>query len=300
MALDDIFLQEGLCAQPGSCDFESGLCGWSHLVWPSLGGYSWDWSSGATPSRYPKPTVDHTLGTEAGHFAFFETSMLGPGGQAAWLRSEPLPATTASCLHFWYFMGFPEHFYKGELKVLLSSTQGQLAVWSQGGHQRYQWLQVQIEVSSSDEFQVGSHPGELSSFPSLLSLWIFKDFPFPIRLFSKPLWVASRLWGPLPLTMWSIWQGNTASSLHLARVKWMHTCLCQLLLEGPFSFSCSWYSWALGVGTGCRSNTAPSRGVQTQQHLALTTSSSMRIKLPFQNPPLATYSPPQRRPGSSC
>lgn len=119
-------------------------------MWPSLGGYSWDWSSGATPSRYPKPTVDHTLGTEAGmhwleqglgwhylttrgcahptslklviqihpilsfpgHFAFFETSMLGPGGQAARLRSEPLPATTASCLHFWYFMGFPEHFCK--------------------------------------------------------------------------------------------------------------------------------------------------------------------------------------------
>lgn len=50
----------------GSCDFESGLCGWSHLAWPSLGGYSWDWSSGATPSRYPQPTVDHTLGTEAG------------------------------------------------------------------------------------------------------------------------------------------------------------------------------------------------------------------------------------------
>lgn len=45
-----------------------------------------------------------------GHFSFFETSVLGPGGQAAWLRSEPLPATTASCLHFWYYMGFPEHF----------------------------------------------------------------------------------------------------------------------------------------------------------------------------------------------
>lgn len=45
-----------------------------------------------------------------GHFSFFETSVLGPGGQAAWLRSEPLPATTASCLYFWYYMGFPEHF----------------------------------------------------------------------------------------------------------------------------------------------------------------------------------------------
>ncbi|XP_008840205.1 apical endosomal glycoprotein [Nannospalax galili] len=154
MALDDLFLQDGPCAQPGSCDFESGLCGWSHLAWPSLGRYSWDWSSGATPSRYPQPTVDHTLGTEAGHFAFFETSVLGPGSQAAWLRSEPLPATTASCLCFWYYMGFPEHFYKGELRVLLSSAQGQLAVWGEGGRLRHQWLQVQIEVASSEEFQI--------------------------------------------------------------------------------------------------------------------------------------------------
>ncbi|XP_035293558.1 apical endosomal glycoprotein isoform X2 [Cricetulus griseus] len=154
MALDDLLLRDGPCAQPGSCDFESGLCGWSHLAWPSLGGYSWDWSSGATPSRYPRPTVDHTLGTEAGHFAFFETSVLGPGGQAAWLRSEPLPATTASCLHFWYYMGFPEHFYKGKLRVLLSSAQGQLAVWEQGSHLRHQWIQVQIKVSNSEEFQI--------------------------------------------------------------------------------------------------------------------------------------------------
>lgn len=51
---------------PGSCDFESGLCSWSHLAQPGLGRYSWDWSSGATLSRYSHPSVDHTLGTEAG------------------------------------------------------------------------------------------------------------------------------------------------------------------------------------------------------------------------------------------
>lgn len=45
-----------------------------------------------------------------GHFIFFETGVLGPGGRAAWLRSEPLPATKVSCLRFWYYMGFPEHF----------------------------------------------------------------------------------------------------------------------------------------------------------------------------------------------
>ncbi|XP_062938627.1 apical endosomal glycoprotein [Cynocephalus volans] len=154
MALDDLFLQDGACPQPGSCDFESGLCGWSHLAWPGLGGYSWDWSAGTTPSRYLQPPVDHTLGTEAGHFAFFETSVLGSGSQAAWLRSEPLPATQASCLCFWYYMGFPEHFYKGELRVLLSSTQGQLAVWGKGGRLRHQWLEVQVEVASTEEFQI--------------------------------------------------------------------------------------------------------------------------------------------------
>uniref|UniRef100_A0A2K6M0U1 MAM domain containing 4 n=1 Tax=Rhinopithecus bieti TaxID=61621 RepID=A0A2K6M0U1_RHIBE len=153
VALDDLLLQDGPCPRPGSCDFESGLCGWSHLAWPSLGGYSWDWGGGA-PSRYPQPPVDHTLGTEAGHFAFFETGVLGPGGRAAWLRSEPLPATPVSCLRFWYHMGFPEHFYKGELRVLLSSAQGQLAVWSTGGHRRHQWLEAQVEVASTNEFQV--------------------------------------------------------------------------------------------------------------------------------------------------
>ncbi|XP_011812668.1 PREDICTED: apical endosomal glycoprotein [Colobus angolensis palliatus] len=154
VALDDLLLQDGPCPRPGSCDFESGLCGWSHLAWPSLGGYSWDWGGGATPSRYPQPPVDHTLGTEAGHFAFFETGVLGPGGRAAWLRSEPLPATPVSCLRFWYHMGFPEHFYKGELRVLLRSARGQLAVWSTGGHRRHQWLEAQVEVASTNEFQV--------------------------------------------------------------------------------------------------------------------------------------------------
>nr|XP_058928865.1 apical endosomal glycoprotein [Kogia breviceps] len=154
VALDDLLLQDGPCPRPASCDFEAGLCGWNHLPWPGLGRYSWDWSSGATPSRYPQPPVDHTLGTEAGHFALFETGVLGPGGRAAWLRSQPLPATEASCLRFWYHMGFPERFYKGELRVLLSSARGQLAVWGAGGRLRHQWLEGQVEVASTEEFQI--------------------------------------------------------------------------------------------------------------------------------------------------
>ncbi|XP_052505291.1 apical endosomal glycoprotein [Budorcas taxicolor] len=154
MALDDLLLQDGPCPLPASCDFEAGLCGWNHVPRPGLGGYSWDWSSGASPSRYPQPPVDHTLGTEAGHFALFETSMLGPGGRAAGLISQPLPPTAASCLRFWYHVGFPEHFYQGELRVVLSSAQGQLAVWGAGGRRRHQWLEGQVDVASAAEFQI--------------------------------------------------------------------------------------------------------------------------------------------------
>nr|XP_055206160.1 apical endosomal glycoprotein isoform X5 [Gorilla gorilla gorilla] len=263
VALDDLLLQDGPCPQPGgspavasallwgaclalslrsgaqglgrgaaplthpcragSCDFESGLCGWSHLAWPGLGGYSWDWGGGATPSRYPQPPVDHTLGTEAGHFAFFETGVLGPGGRAAWLRSEPLPATPASCLRFWYHMGFPEHFYKGELKVLLHSAQGQLAVWGAGGHRRHQWLEAQVEVASAKEFQVRLAVGKEPPPPPPRAHTLLS---FPIRSCLKPLWAASQPWGPLPWMTWSIWPGSVASSLPPARVspglQWRH------------------------------------------------------------------------------
>ncbi|XP_074145211.1 apical endosomal glycoprotein [Sminthopsis crassicaudata] len=156
MAVDDLHLKDGPCPQPGSCDFESDMCSWSHTAWPGLGGYSWDWSSGAIPSRYPQPSVDHTLGTETGHFAFFDTSVLGPGGRAAWLQSEPLPPTPAggSCLRFWYYMGFPEHFYKGELKVLLLSSRGLLTLWGTEAYLRQQWLEGQVQVTSPLEFQI--------------------------------------------------------------------------------------------------------------------------------------------------
>ena len=108
--------------------------------------------------------------------------MLGPGGRAAGLISQPLPPTAASCLRFWYHMGFPEHFCEwarapgwgrgrwgrptlpdcpdtllpdqGKLRVLLSSVQGQLAVWGAGGLHRHQWLEGQVDVASATEFQV--------------------------------------------------------------------------------------------------------------------------------------------------
>lgn len=77
------------------------------------------WATEPRPSRLPSQSCAHSIPSGSpepcplsfpGHFVLFETGVLGPGGRAAWLRSQPLPATKASCLRFWYHVGFPEHF----------------------------------------------------------------------------------------------------------------------------------------------------------------------------------------------
>ncbi|XP_063001000.1 apical endosomal glycoprotein-like [Elgaria multicarinata webbii] len=104
LALDDFHVEEGVCLEAGSCNFESGTCGWNkpHGDW-----YSWDWKAGATPSLSPSPKEDHSLGTKAGHYAYVDVAVLGLGRRtAARLASEPLPSTTSSCLRFHYHMDF--------------------------------------------------------------------------------------------------------------------------------------------------------------------------------------------------
>ncbi|KAJ6652014.1 hypothetical protein lerEdw1_015839 [Lerista edwardsae] len=103
VALDDLLVKEGGCPMPGSCNFETGTCGWSqpHGDW-----YGWDWKEALTPTQSPSPKVDHTLGTNAGHYAYVDIAVLGEGRTEARLVSEPLPATSASCLHFYYCMNF--------------------------------------------------------------------------------------------------------------------------------------------------------------------------------------------------
>ncbi|XP_077162245.1 apical endosomal glycoprotein isoform X2 [Paroedura picta] len=151
IAIDDFHVKEGACPKSGSCDFESGMCGWSK---PLGDWYSWDWKEGATPLRSPSPREDHTLGTEAGHYASVDIGVLGMGRNAAGLASEYLPATTGSCLQFQYHMDFREQSSQAQLKVKLFSLQGERTVWSATGHQGRSWISQALFVSSFTEFQI--------------------------------------------------------------------------------------------------------------------------------------------------
>ncbi|XP_029469954.1 apical endosomal glycoprotein [Rhinatrema bivittatum] len=152
IAVDDIHLHNHRCPKPGCCDFELGTCGWCNTQ--TLTGYKWDWTKGAAPSKYPGPKADHTLGSKEGHYAFCDTSQLDSKGAKAELLSEHLPATTGSCFIFWYHMDFSEHFHKGEFRVKLYSSLGQLTMWSVEGHQSRGWLSKKILVNSPVEFQI--------------------------------------------------------------------------------------------------------------------------------------------------
>nr|XP_056716098.1 apical endosomal glycoprotein [Euleptes europaea] len=151
IAVDDLHVMEGACPKSGSCDFESGMCGWSkpHGDW-----YSWDWKEGSTPLWSPSPKEDSTLETEAGHYAYVDIGVLGMGRNVAGLASEHLPATTGSCLRFQYHMNFMEQSSQAQLKVKLFSLQGERTVWSATGHQGRTWMNQTFSVTSLTEFQI--------------------------------------------------------------------------------------------------------------------------------------------------
>ncbi|KAJ7308087.1 hypothetical protein JRQ81_008593 [Phrynocephalus forsythii] len=151
LALDDLHVQEGACSEPGSCDFERSLCGWRK---PPGDWYSWDQKEGATPSQSPSPKKDHTLGDEAGHYVYVDIAVLGLGRNTARLASEPLPSTAGSCLRFHYHMDFLGQSSRAELRVKLSSLQGERTVWSAAGHQGRGWKSQTLLVSSLTEFQI--------------------------------------------------------------------------------------------------------------------------------------------------
>ncbi|CAF1538469.1 unnamed protein product, partial [Adineta steineri] len=59
IAIDDVFIRDRACLEPGDCDFENGMCTWMSLSFFS--NTSWVIGSGSSPSPYSGPQNDHTL-----------------------------------------------------------------------------------------------------------------------------------------------------------------------------------------------------------------------------------------------
>lgn len=62
MAWDDLSVVRGPCKPPGTCDFESGLCGWVDV--PDSQGNTWEWLKAEEASD--GVLVDHTTSSGEG------------------------------------------------------------------------------------------------------------------------------------------------------------------------------------------------------------------------------------------
>lgn len=67
MAWDDLTVRRGVCADPGTCDFEGGLCGWTSTI--EAGDSGWLWLAAEEANN--GVVVDHTTETGLGEEDIF-------------------------------------------------------------------------------------------------------------------------------------------------------------------------------------------------------------------------------------
>ncbi|CAF4044180.1 unnamed protein product, partial [Rotaria sordida] len=59
IAIDDVFIRDRACLEPGDCDFENGMCTWGSMF--LFGNVSWMIGSGSAKPPYNGPQNDHTI-----------------------------------------------------------------------------------------------------------------------------------------------------------------------------------------------------------------------------------------------
>ncbi|XP_071104753.1 MAM and LDL-receptor class A domain-containing protein 1-like [Haliotis cracherodii] len=147
IGLDDIYIDNAACPTPGSCDFETGLCAFTNIQGDD---FDWTRAKGATQSYYTGPSTDHTTNSVNGYYMFIESSSPMVTGEKAWLLSEKLPATTGSCLTFYYNMNGAG---MGTLSVYQLGTLSNKTIFSVTGNKGNVWLQDRVTLTSNTPYR---------------------------------------------------------------------------------------------------------------------------------------------------
>jgi hypothetical protein len=108
IAIDDLEIELGDCPAVASCNFETGMCGYSN----SRGqGDDFDWQLGqGQVAPNTGPSVDHTTNSARGFYAFANSqqnrsSEQQPAIQRAWLTSELFgPRQQPGCLTWYMYL----------------------------------------------------------------------------------------------------------------------------------------------------------------------------------------------------
>ncbi|XP_069046931.1 MAM and LDL-receptor class A domain-containing protein 1 [Lepisosteus oculatus] len=146
IALDDISFNPDSCPSARECDFENGVCGFTQ---DNTNDFDWILESG---SNNPiGPLIDHSYGSEYGHYVHFATPTPLQSPVKGYLDS-PTYLPSRYCLKFWYYISGSGvrslRVYGRRLQSLFKS------MWSSEGTQEDEWLVAQVDIHSPAAFQV--------------------------------------------------------------------------------------------------------------------------------------------------
>ena len=153
IAVDDISMNLGDCPIGPQCDFEDGVCSYTQI---QTDNFDWVINRASTKSTFTGPSVDHTLGTLEGHYAYIEASSPQSQGDIAQLETPQFKATMSTCLTFWYNM---HGLTMGTLNVYTGVTSLGVKVppakiWSMTGDQGLEWIPAQVTIHSPVDYSL--------------------------------------------------------------------------------------------------------------------------------------------------
>ncbi|XP_077981445.1 MAM domain-containing glycosylphosphatidylinositol anchor protein 1-like [Glandiceps talaboti] len=125
---------------------------WVNVHDDSIDKFDWRLASGNNKWGISGPQVDHTYGTDKGHYALFDVSG-GSKGDNAQMNNIPF-MSTFKCLTFWYHMSGKNI---GTLRVILRHTiigpDSDRLLWTLSGPQTEQdiWKQAQVPFVGFDD-----------------------------------------------------------------------------------------------------------------------------------------------------
>uniref|UniRef100_A0A8C4RR26 MAM and LDL receptor class A domain containing 1 n=1 Tax=Erpetoichthys calabaricus TaxID=27687 RepID=A0A8C4RR26_ERPCA len=130
-----------------SCDFEHGRCGWKNSLADNF-----DWVIGLGSLQSLRPPVDHTLGTQNGHFAYLEATPAGLRGDKAHMKSSRWTESSGTCrLTFWYFMS-PKA--TGIIRLYVKTDHGLSEVWNKTGSPGDTWVKAEVPLRRLRDFEI--------------------------------------------------------------------------------------------------------------------------------------------------
>ncbi|XP_070565015.1 MAM and LDL-receptor class A domain-containing protein 1-like [Ptychodera flava] len=140
------------------CDFENdNFCGWQNVIGVKM---NWTIATGPSWTTYTGPNVDHTKGSQLGHFMFFysRTSYTYQGDQAH-LKSLTFQHSSENCkIVFWYHMFcslVSTVEYMGTLSLNLKYGNHQTKqLFYLSGNQGNTWQKAEVDIGKWDEFEL--------------------------------------------------------------------------------------------------------------------------------------------------